>query len=100
MSGRGAISVEIFERLLVEDESPEQHVLIPGALFYAVRDKNGHYYRTYRRLSRRAGWERDYRNASVYTRSGPARSLVTRLKKSGVEALLVEFVVNEIRTLV
>jgi len=66
------------------------------ATFYAVRNHEGKYYRTYDK-NRSSGWKDNLEDAKLWTRIGPARAKITALSHGrGPVPELVEFVVREV----
>lgn len=71
----------------------------PIATFYAVRNVQGEYYRTYAQGGRRSGWVKDLTDARLWTTIGPAKGKITALSNERPKEPvpeLVEFVVREL----
>jgi hypothetical protein len=69
----------------------------PLAVFYAVRNDKGEYYRMYDK-NRSTGWKKDLADAKLWTRIGPAKGKITALSHGkGPIPELVEFIVREVR---
>lgn len=71
----------------------------PLATFYAVRNEQGQYYRTYSQRGSSAGWVDRLEDARLWTRSGPAKGKITALcneKPKLPVPELIEFRVTEV----
>jgi hypothetical protein len=69
----------------------------PLAVFYAIRNEKGQYWRTYDKY-RSPGWKDNLEDAKLWTRIGPAKAKITALSHGkGPVPELVEFVVREVR---
>lgn len=71
----------------------------PLAIFYAVRNDKGEYYRTYAQGGRRSGWVKELTDARLWTTIGPAKGKITALSNERPKEPvpeLVEFIVREV----
>ncbi len=70
----------------------------PTVVFYAVRNTKGEYYGTSSALKR--GWQPNISDAKVYSKPGPAKTLITTLAiKEETTPDLVELVVTKVNVI-
>lgn len=72
----------------------------PLAVFYAMQNEYGEYYRTNKSGSGGARWVKDLKAARLWTTAGQARSKITTYSNENPKAVvpeLVEFIVTEVR---
>lgn len=74
----------------------------PKHVFYAVRNRDGTFYKTYSKSGTGRGWVKDLATSRVYAKASMARATITRLANEFPKLPipeLVEFHVTEIRVI-